>query len=288
MNTMRPTARALGTLFIGLLTLFSWAGGGVPATHAQSLNFASGDSDDPIEVTATNGIEWEQENQVFTARGEARAVRGEVQVHADILRAYYRKKADGGTDIWRLDAEGNVRIVTPGETAYGDHGIYQVDNAILVLSGRKVRLVTADDEITADQQLEYWEKRRMAVARGNAQAVRGDKRLRADVLTAHFRRNDDGKTRVHTVEAFDNVRIDTDQDTVASDRAVYNVESGIVTLAGSVKITRGDNQLNGCSAEVNLNTNISKIKGCGAPQGGSRVHGLLQPGGARKKLRKKE
>ena len=44
-----------------------------------------------------------------------------------VLRAYYRKNAEGGSDISRLDALGNVRIVSAGETAYGDSGVYDVD-----------------------------------------------------------------------------------------------------------------------------------------------------------------
>ncbi|MFQ5765194.1 MAG: LptA/OstA family protein, partial [Rhodospirillales bacterium] len=108
-------------------------GGGFGGAWAQSLNFGAKDSDLPIEIFADHGIEWQQENLVFLARGNARAVRGEVTVFADELRAYYREEPDGSTDIWRLDAEGKVRIKTADETAFGRKAIYQVDNGILVL-----------------------------------------------------------------------------------------------------------------------------------------------------------
>lgn len=115
---------------------------------AQSLNFGSG-SDEPIEINAEQGIEWQQENLVFLARGKAVAKRGEVRVHADILRAYYREKEGGGTDIWRLDAKGNVRITSPGEIATGEEAVYDVDNSTLVLKGgRQVRLKTRQDTIS--------------------------------------------------------------------------------------------------------------------------------------------
>ena len=250
----------------------------------QTLNFASGDSDAPIQVDADDGIEWEQDRQIFTARGNAVAKRGNVTVRADVLQAYYRKKPGGGTDIWRLDVDGNVRILSGDEKAFGAKGVYDVDNAILVLSGPKVRLVTADDEISANRQLEWWEKKRMAVARGNALAVRGERRLRADVLVAYFRKNKSGKSRMWRVEAFDNVHIVTATDTVTAARAVYNADSSIATLTGSVKITRGENQLNGCSAEVNLKTNISILRGCGSSAaGGQRVRSLLTPGDVKRK-----
>lgn len=245
---------------------------------AQSLNFGSGDSDDPIEIFADNGIEWQQENLLFLARGNARAVRGPVTVLADELRAYYRENSDGGTDIWRLDAIGKVRIKTQGETAYGDKAIYQVKNGILVLSGRKVRLVAGNDEISANRQLEYWEKKRMAVARGNAFAVRQGKRLKADVLASYFRPDKNGDNKLYRVDAFDNVKIVTQNNTATADRAVYNVESGIATLTGSVKLVRGKNVLTGCSSEVNLSTGISKIFSCPTTPGATRkrAQGVLR------------
>jgi lipopolysaccharide export system protein LptA len=265
---MRPAAIAAGPVLLACLL-------GPPA-GAQGLNFATGDQ--PIEISADNGIEWQQEQLIFLARGNAVAVRGQVRVRADVLRAHYRKTPDGETSIIRLDADGHVRINTPGETAYGDHGIYDVDNAILVLSGKGVRLVTESDEITAERQLEYWEAKQMVVARGNAFAVRGDKRLGADILSAYFRNDKNGKARIYRVEAFDGVRVVTANDIATGNRGVYNVETGIATLTGSVKITREGNQLNGCVAEVNMNTNISRIFGCGTKAAGDgRVRGLLKP-----------
>ena len=242
------------------------------AVQAQSLNF-SGDRDGPIEIFADDGIEWHQEQLVFVARGNARAVRGEVTVHADELRAYYRENAGGGSDIWRLDALGKVRIVGPNGKAFGGKAVYDVDNAILVLSEGKLKLVTPTDVITADKQLEYWESKQIAVARGNAFAVRGDKRLRADVLAAYFRSDKKGESRVYRVEAFNRVKIVTNSEAATSERGVYNVESGIATLIGKVKIIRGANVLNGCRAEINLNTGVSKLHSCE-----DRVRGLIQPG----------
>jgi len=252
---------------------------GAGAADAQGLNLGAGRSDQPIEITADNGIEWQQEALVFLARGNAKAVRGEVTVLADELRAYYREEKTGGNEIWRLDAIGNVRIKTATETAFGKQAIYQVDLGVLVLTGGKVRLVTRTDEITADKQLEYWENKQMAVARGNAFAVRENKRLKADVLAAYFKPDKAGDSKLYRVDAFDKVTIVTDKDTATSERGVYNVESGIATLTGSVQLTRGENVLNGCRAVVNLNTGVSNLYSCpatgAAPR--ERARGVLMP-----------
>jgi lipopolysaccharide export system protein LptA len=52
----------------------------------------------------------------------------------------------------------------------------------------------------------------------------------------------------------------------------------VATLVGDVKISRGENQLNGGYAEVNLNTGVSRL--LGAPPDSdakARVRGLLRP-----------
>ncbi len=271
-----------GTLIWTLIgALIGAAGFGAFPVVAQGLSLGGGKSDLPIEIDADNGIEWQQKKLLFIARGNARAKRGDLTVEADTLRAYYRERKDGSTDIWRLDAQGNVKISTPGEKAYGQFAVYDVDNGTLVLKGggEKVRLITPKDEIIADQQLEYWEKKQIVVARGNALAVRADRRLSADILVAHFRPDADGKNSIHRIEAFDNVRIVTAKDTASGDRGEYDVKSGIATLTGSVKITRGKTRFKGCRAKVNMNTGVSRLFGCGSTaSGGQRVRGLIHPG----------
>ncbi len=246
-------------------------------TSAQSLSLGGVKGDQPIEVYAQDGIEWQQDGSLFVARGDARAVRGEVEVLSDELRAHYRENAAGQSEVWRLDAIGNVRIVSDSETAYGDRAIYNADQKVLVVDGEKPRLVSGQDTLTATQQLEYWELKKFAVARGNAVATRENKRVFADVLVAHLRPDQQGKTKVYRVDAYDNVRIRTERETATGDRGVYNVESGIATLTGQVRLVRDDNELRGCRAEVNLNTGISKLFPCQDGQGSGRVKGSFVP-----------
>lgn len=246
-------------------------------TSAQSLSLGGVKGDQPIEVYAQDGIEWQQDGSLFVARGDARAVRGEVEVLSDELRAHYRENAAGQSEVWRLDAIGNVRIISDSETAYGDRAIYNADQKVLVVDGEKPRLVSGQDTLTATQQLEYWELKKFAVARGNAVATRENKRVFADVLVAHLRPDQQGKTKVYRVDAYDNVRIRTERETATGDRGVYNVESGIATLTGQVRLVRDDNELRGCRAEVNLNTGISKLFPCQDGQGSGRVKGSFVP-----------
>lgn len=253
----------------------------VAVALAQGIGLPNQNRGIPLEIFAKDGIEWHQKSKAYIARGDARAVQGEVTVYGDELTAYYRDGKEGGTEIWRIDAVGSVRIVSPTHAAYGDKAVYDIDNGVLVMTGR-LRLVTGADTITARDSLEYWEKRSLAVARGNAIATRGDNRMRADVLTAHFRTNGDGKAEIKQIDAFDNVLISSPSDIVRAKQGVYDLETGIVTVTGSVKITRGENQLNGEYAEVNLNTGVSRLFG-GKTQG---VRGYFMPGEAKDGVRK--
>jgi lipopolysaccharide export system protein LptA len=256
----------------GFLLILAVAGVSCGA-GAQTLNFGAGESDQPIEIFADDGIEWQQENLLFLARGNARAVRGEVTVYGDELRAYYREKPDGGSEIFRLDAIGNVRIVSPTQEGTAAQAVYDVDGAVLVLTGSTPRFRSGDDIVVAERQIEYWEQKQMAVARGNATATREDRTLRAETLAAYFRKDEAGKNSVFRVDAFDRVVIRTATETANGDRGVYNVESGIATLTGSVKVERDNNVLTGCRTEVNLKTNISKMFACPT----DRVRGVLTP-----------
>ena len=245
-----------------------------PAAQAQSLDITSAGDGGPIEILADDGIEWHQEEKVFVARGNARAIRETVTVDSDVLRAYYRE-TDGGTEIWRMDANGSVEIRSPTETIYGDEAIYDVINGVLVVKGEDIRFVAGDDLITAEQQLEYWETKQMAVARGDAMIKRPDRTVYGDVLAAYFSRDASGTTSVNRVDAYDNVKIVTINDTATSDRGVYNVDTGVATLTGNVNIMRGQNTLSGCKAVVDLNTGISKLFAC---ENGTetRVQGTFQ------------
>ena len=72
----------------------------------------------------------------------------------------------------------------------------------------------------------------------------------------------------------------TEREVVTGDRGDYTVDTGIVIVTGSVKITRENNQLDGGYAVVDLNTGVSKLFPTApgaAPGGDQRVKGLFVP-----------
>lgn len=270
-------ARGLGAL--ALLVLL--AGG---AEAAQSLGIG-GKSDKPIEVYADDGIEWDKNTRQYIARGNAKAIQGTTTVYGDTLIAYYEEAAGGTTEIYRLDAIGNVRIVSPSETAYGGKAVYDVRKGVLVMTGDKLRLVTAQEVVTARDSLEYYEEKGLAVARGNAvskplaktgTAAEG-RTVRADVLSARFRdEGDAGNASGSTIERLDawgNVVVTRPGEVALGARGVYFPKTDLAHLWGDVRITREGNQLNGDYAEVNFRTGISRI--LSGPR--NPVQALIQP-----------
>ena len=235
-------------------------------------------SDKPIEVYAHEGIEWDQNAGTYIARGNARAIQGDITSYGNVLTARYRKVADGGSEIWRLDADGKVRIESPKGTVYGDKAVYDMDTSILVVTGNNLKLVTAKETVTARDSLEYWQLKDMFVARGNALAILEERKIKAYILTAHWRKDENQESKVYRVDAFGSVLITTPTDIARGDKGVYFVDTGIATLTGSVKITRDDNQLNGEIAEINMNTGVSRILAGAKKDGESKpVRALIIP-----------
>jgi lipopolysaccharide export system protein LptA len=250
-----------------------------------------------IQVYSDNGIEWHSDELRVIARGNANAVRGDVTITADVLTAHYRK-GDKGDEIWRLDADGNVTIRSPKDTATGHKAIYDLDKSVFVLKGTPARLVTPTETFQATESLEYWELKRMAVLRGDAVATQEDKTLKGDVLTAHFKdksaktaiaakpavkaggKDDGSGLELQRADAYGHVKLTTPTEAITGERGDYNLETGIATVSGSVKIVReGGNQLEGGWAHVNLTTGVSKLF-AGTPGGqndGKRVQGLFIP-----------
>ncbi|MEO8716565.1 MAG: LptA/OstA family protein [Acetobacteraceae bacterium] len=293
--------------------------GAAPAA-AQGIDLSHGG---PVAITSRDGIEWLQQQHQVIAMGDARAVRGNVIVNADRLIAFYRKKADvsgppaatpapssggpldvtgadeGGNEIYRMEAQGHVVIVTPTDRAQGDKAVYDLDQAVMVMTGRDLRLTTPTDILTARDDLEYWSAKHMAVARGDAVVITNDhRRIAADVLVAYTVPADapqaGAPTRVSAapggddplgaagklqkVEAFGHVAISTLTDVVTGDRGVYVPDTGIAILLDHVRITRGQNQLEGSEAEVNLKSGVSRLLATQRGKAGSgRVQGLLVP-----------
>lgn len=293
----RPRA-CLGLFLIaGALMLLSASAG------AQNLGLGGSNDRRPTDIEADNGIEWRQNEQVYIARGNAKASRGGSSVYADTLIAHYRplpstakaatKSAEapadeaansggGSTEIYRVEAEGNVRLTTETQTVYGDRAVYDLDRATAVVTGQHLRLVTPRITVTARDSLEWYDDKQVGVARGDAIAIRDDgRRLAGDILTAQVVKPSGGQARISSIDGQGHVLVSTANEIARGASGVYNVDSGIATLAGGVTITRGQNVLRGKYAVVDTNNNVSRLlsalPGGSAEPPGAPVEALIVP-----------
>jgi lipopolysaccharide export system protein LptA len=302
-NTPMPTLMARAAARVLALSVAA-APLGAGAAHAQALDFSHGG---PVTVTSQGG---------------------NVTVTGDQLIAHYRKKAgatpaagqtpapapsgtavgtdassdglEGNNQIYLLEAMGHVHIFTPTDQAWGDHGAYDMDQGVLVLTGHALKLTTPTYVVTAKDSLEYWSNQHMAVARGDAVLVTSTgRRIAADVLVAYTdpNQNNQGQAATKTtvaaktpaggapdpndpsngklkrVDAIGHVVVMTATEIVQGDRAVYDPNLDISRIGGDVRITRGQNVLVGDEALVNMKTGISRL----LSQGSTQVKGLIVP-----------
>ncbi|WP_431861541.1 LptA/OstA family protein [Azospirillum sp.] len=246
------------------------------ALPAAAQTLPGGPGGQPTDINADQAIEWHQDVKAYVARGNASAKRGETTLYGDVLTAYYREVPGKGNEVFQITSEGNVRLIGPTQQVYGDRLVYDMDRKVAVVTGKDLKLITPTDVVTARDTLEYYEAQGFAVARGEAVAVRTDRRLRADVLIGQFAKGPDGKTAMNRIDGSGNVVVTTPTDVARSDKLVYSVPDNTAVLLGTVRITRGDNQLNGDAAEMNMATKVNRV--IAGPAGGGRVKGLLIPG----------
>ena len=86
--TARATAMTARSAILGTALVMAVVVAGGRA-RAQQLDLSHGG---PIDITASDGIEWRQDQREVIARGNARAVRGNVTVIGDRLIAFYRPR----------------------------------------------------------------------------------------------------------------------------------------------------------------------------------------------------
>jgi lipopolysaccharide export system protein LptA len=277
---------------------------------------STGGKAQPTTIVADNGIEWRQADRVYIARGNVKAVRGTVTVYSDEMTAHYRpvvKKPlpgkaeapppkpapvakapakppkpgqqtpgaegnEGPTEIYRLEAMGNVKFVTKTQTGYGDHADYDVDTTTLVMTGKHLKIVTPHDLITARDTIEWYDNRQLGVARGDAVDIHDGRTIRADVLVATVVHPPGEEAHTKRIDAHGNVFVSSKDQIGRGDTGVYDPDTGVVTLTGHVRLTRGQDEMRGNYGVVDVNRNIGYLLPK-APNGGpsGRVQALIVP-----------
>lgn len=236
-------------------------------------------SQDPVEISADQSLEWLQNQKQYVANGNVEVKQGDVTVRAEKIIADYKEgesDENGGTEIWQVTAQENVIIQNLDTTAIGDEGIYNLETGLATLTGSNLKLTTPEQTITAAKEMQYNTINGTAKAIGDAVITQAENTLRAPTITANFEKDQNGKEVLKTAKAEGGVTITTPDEVLTGSTATYNAKNNTATVIGNVKITRGPNVLEGARGEVNLTTNVSKM--FGSEKKGGRVRAVFFPG----------
>ena len=134
-------------------------------------------------------------------------------------------------------------------------------------------------EIVADS-MEWLNEQKIAIARGNADAVQGRYTLRAHVLTAHITDEPNGtqqsNSQISLIEAEGDVLLITPNERARGRVGVYDVRNKTAVLIGSVVLTQGENVLHGERLVMDLNTGRSRLEGSNEPNQKSSESGRVK------------
>ncbi|SNT68629.1 lipopolysaccharide transport periplasmic protein LptA [Paracoccus seriniphilus] len=127
---------------------------------------------------------------------------------------------------------------------------------------------SAPVEVAADR-LEVDQADGNAVFTGNVVIGQGEMRLSADRVTVEYANEE--QSRIRSMHAVGNVVLVSGGDAAEAREAVYQVETGGVTLTGDVVLAQGESVLTGDKMIVDLVNGTARVDG--------RVRSILQQGG---------
>ncbi|WP_241663712.1 LptA/OstA family protein [Oecophyllibacter saccharovorans] len=290
----------------------------MPGSGSDNKSPADASHGQPVHLYWKGQEIYDHNRQTVTLIGGARAVRGDTTLDGDVLIGYLRKKAPppgqaeapsstasedplgGSLELYRIEARGHVHVYNLKDQAWGDHGIYDVDRALMLMTGQHLKVMTPQDVMTARDLMEYYPKARISVGRGNASLTTNDgKRVTADIMES-FGMSDLQKAQRDAADrrqaeiarrrglpppkstnssnmdrayGWGHVVVRTQTQTATGDRGVYLFGPELARLVGHVHVTQGQNQNNGSQALVNLRTGVSTM----LPGTNSPIQGLVVP-----------
>src|SRR3546814_455314 len=159
---------------------------------------------------------------------------------------------------------------------FGPTVVYDLDESLFTVTGGESRLETPEETIVAQGGMEFRNSERIATAQGDVVVIRDGRKLRADRVISHFREESDGSLGIHRIEATGNVLIATAKEVVRADKAIYHPDREVVELDGTVRVTRGRNELSGAHAVLDLRSGVSRLE-AGRGESAGRARALFVP-----------
>ena len=165
---------------------------------------------------------------------------------------------------WPIVAVAALASITLGA------GPAEAQNQISALKGHDSK---APVDVSADRA-EAQDRADRAIFAGNVVVRQGDLTLRTARLTLAYA-NDDGSLDINRIDASGGVTVVSPSETARGDFAVYDLNEGLITMVGNVRLERGGSFLSGGRLTIDLDTGRAVMDGGlrGVNQSGGRVSG---------------
>ena len=225
-----------------------------------------------ITLDADEQVEYHQKEQKLVAKGNAKATKDNLSIHADTLIGYYNPQSKN--KISRIEAHQNVKMITPDANAFGDKMIYDVKKDTAILNGTPAKIKSPEFNITSKGPITYYQSQQKAIADNGVEAVdsKGN-HVYADLMTAWFTKDTNNQLVLDKIDIEQNVKITGKDTTVTALKGTYNALTEKIYLYDDVTIIQNGNVLKGSRAETDLKTSISKILSDGQK---GRVSGVFK------------
>ena len=163
----------------------------------------------------------------------------------------------------------SLLMLAAGAAALLGAGLAQAQEGISALKGHDSR---APVDVAADRA-EAQDRADRAIFAGNVVVRQGDLTLRTARLTLAYTNNDG--IDIDRIDASGGVTVVSPSETARGDFAVYDLNSGLITMVGNVRLERGGSFLNGGRLTIDLDTGRAVMDGGlrGVNQSGGRVTG---------------
>lgn len=112
-------------------------------------------------------------------------------------------------------------------------------------------------DITSDE-MQWDDNKRIAYAIGNATAIQGSRKIKADKLIVYLEKNNDAN-EIILIKAEGSIIFTTVDEIATGEMATYDFVKNNITINNNVTLKKNDNVMKGDLLEMNLNTGISQI-----------------------------
>jgi lipopolysaccharide export system protein LptA len=137
-------------------------------------------------------------------------------------------------------------------------------------------------DVTADR-IEVQDRADRAIFAGNVHATQAEMTLDTERLTVAYSNKPGGAgaasstsgVQIHRLDAAGGVVVHSPSETAKGDFGVYDLDRRMITLIGNVRLTQGNNVVNGQRLVINLDSGRAVVDGGppGVNQSGGRVTG---------------